>query len=170
MNNIYQIHIDTPPPGAEDRETWQAMVRELTGADGETPTHFVQASTQDDSHRLTIAVPEDDDDLNRNLARAGHLPEFAEPDTPVLDQDSVIIPTTFQLSQFGAIIDPRSISNNPQRQALMAEALMEALPDLPDPARNFLHWTAIDQDESGVATLSWHDPRTQEPDPQETTR
>lgn len=159
MNNIYQIEIATPPPDADSPETWKEMARRLTGHPQEDPIHFVQSSTQDDSYRLTIAVPEDMETPNQALAQAGHHPRGVEPEAPLLDEDSVIIPTAFQLRHFGVILNPSSVSNHPQRQDLIAEALQAALPDLPEAARNILNWTGIDQDKNGVATLHWHDPQ-----------
>ena len=69
---------------------------------------------------------------------------------------SCVVPGSFQVRHFGVTIDPRSVSDHPQRQGIIADTLVQHIPDLPEEARDFLNWTWTDADEeTGAVTIHW---------------
>ena len=75
-----------------------------------------------------------------------------------MDGDSCIVPGSFQIRHFGVTIDPRTVSNHPKRQSIMANVLAEHVPDLPDVAKDFLNWHYIESDEeTGMIVIFWGD-------------
>ena len=105
---------------------------------------------------MTISVPQRLTDAIRRIADSGLEPVFEEPEMPYVDGDSCVVPGSFQIRHFGAAIDPRAVSNHPQRQSIMAEVLAEHVPDFPDIAKNFLNWNYIETDEeTGLIVISW---------------
>ena len=73
-----------------------------------------------------------------------------------MEGESCVIPGTFQLKHFGVVLDPRSVSNHPQRQQIIAETLAAHVPDLPEKARDFMNWKFIESEqETGVAVVHW---------------
>ena len=103
----------------------------------------------DPSCRITISVP-------RRIEETGLQPVFQEPEAPYVEGNSCVLPGSFQIRRFGTTIDPRSVSAHPQRQTIIADTLVQHIPDLPKEARDFLNWTWIYADEeTGTATIYW---------------
>ena len=92
----------------------------------------------------------------RRIEETGLQPVFREPEAPHVDGNSCVVPGSFQVRHFGVTIDPRSVSDHPQRQGIIADTLVQHIPDLPEEARDFLNWTWIDADEeTGAVTIHW---------------
>ena len=73
-----------------------------------------------------------------------------------MEGNSCVLPGSFQVRHFGVTIDPRSVSDHPQRQGIIADTLVQPIPDLPEEARDFLNWTWTDADEeTGAVTIHW---------------
>ena len=90
----------------------------------------------------------------RRIEETGLQPVFQEPEAPYVEGNSCVLPGSFQVRRFGTTIDPRSVADHPQRQSIIADTLMQHIPDLPEEARAFLNWTWIDADEqTGAATI-----------------
>ena len=160
-SNVYHIHfLDHQMPAGEPDLVRFARdyAAELSGASLDDITCFIQQHTGDPSYRVTISVPQRLTDAIRRIADSGLEPVFEGPERPYVDGDSCIVPGSFQIRHFGATIDPRAVSNHPQRQSIMAEVLTEHVPDLPDIAKNFLNWNYIETDEeTGLIVIFWGD-------------
>ena len=130
-------------------------VTNLVGADSAV-TFFMQPSNLDPSCRITISVPRRMAEAVRRIEETGLQPVFREPEAPHVDGNSCVLPGSFQVRRFGVTIDPRSVSDHPQRQGIIADTLVQHIPDLPEEARDFLSWTRIDADEeTGAVTIHW---------------
>ena len=160
-SNVYHVHfLDHQLPESDDDKIQFARdyAAQLTGATLDDVTCFIQKHAGDPSYRLTISVPKRLADALRRVGESGLEPVFEEPEKPYVDGDSCIVPGTFQLKHFGVTIDPQAVSNHPQRQSIIAQALTEHVPDLPEVAQNFLNWTYVESDEAtGLIRISWAD-------------
>ena len=135
----------------------------LTGASLEDVTCFIQQHTGDPSSRVTISIPQRLTEAVRRMEESGLQPVFEEPEKPYVDGDSCIVPGSFQIRHFGVTIDPRSVSNHPQRQSIIAEVLSQHVPELPETAKNFLNWNYIESDEeTGLIVIYWGDDADEE--------
>ena len=134
-SNVYHVHfLDHQLP--EDDQDKAQFAREyavkLTGASLDDITCFMQKHAGDPSYRLTISVPQRLADALRRVGESGLEPVFEEPEKPYVDGDSCIVPGSFQIRHFGVTIDPRAVSNHPERQSAMAR-IGRALPAVPTP-------------------------------------
>ncbi len=165
-SNVYHVHFtdhQLPESGEEKARFAREYSENLTGETAGEISVFIQQSAHDPTHRVTISVPQRLEEAVRRIEASGLSPAFTEPEAPRVDGDSCIIPGSFQIRHFGTILDPRSISNHPQRQSIIAETLAENVPDFPEHARDFLNWETLDSDdETGTAVLYWK-PEPEEP-------
>jgi len=107
---------------------------------------------------VTISVPQRLADSLKRVGESGLKPVFEEPEHPYVDGDCCIVPGSFQVKHFGVNIDPRAVSNHPERQSIMAAVLAEHVPDLPEVAKDFLNWRYIEADEeTGLIVIFWGD-------------
>ena len=108
----------------------------------------MQPSNLDPSCRITISVPRRMAEAVRRIEETGLQPVFQEPEAPYVEGNSCVLPGSFQIRRFGTTIDPRSVSDHPQRH------------------RDFRNWTWIDADEeTGAATIHWGGNEGLEDDP-----
>ena len=160
-SNVYHVHfLDHQLPESEEDKVQFARdyAVDLTGASLDDITCFIQKHTGDPSYRVTISVPQRLADALTRVGESGLEPVFEEPEHPYVDGDSCIVPGSFQIRHFGVNIDPRAVSNHPERQSTMATVLAEHVPDLPDVAKNFLNWRYIEADEeTGLIVIFWGD-------------
>ena len=160
-SSVYHVHFlghQLPEQDDELRAFFEKYLEDMAGPDRDGVAHVVQKSNFDDSCRLTVSVPHRLEDIIRRIDQSGLEPVFEEPETPYLEGESCVIPGTFQLQKFGTVLDPRSVSDHPQRQQIIAETLAEHVPDFPEEARDFLNWKFIETDqETGVAIVHWGD-------------
>jgi hypothetical protein len=158
VSNVYQIHfLDTQLPEGDSEKARFARkyVTNLVGAESAV-TFFMQPSNLDPSCRITISVPRRMAEAVRRIEETGLQPVFREPEAPHVDGNSCVLPGSFQVRRFGVTIAPRSVSDHPQRQGIIADTLVQHIPDLPEEARDFLSWTRIDADEeTGAVTIHW---------------
>ena len=158
-SNVYHVHfLDHQLPAGEFDlvEFARDYAVELTGASIDDITCFIQRHTGDPSYRVTISVPQRLADAVRRVEDSGLRPVFEEPEKPYVDGDSCIIPGSFQIKHFGVTIDPRTVSNHPERQSIMAQVLSDHVPGLPDAAKDFLNWNYIEADEeTGLIVIFW---------------
>ena len=92
----------------------------------------------------------------RRIRESGLEPEFTEPERPYVAGNSCVIPGSFQIRHFGVTLNPRAISDHPQRQSIIAETLAEYVPDFPEVAKDFLNWNYVEADEdTGLAVIYW---------------
>lgn len=163
-SNVYHVHFldHQLPEGDQDKMQFaREYAADLTGASLDDITCFLQKHTGDPSYRLTISVPQRLTDALRRVSESGLEPVFEEPEKPCVDGDSCIVPGSFQIRHFGVAIDPRAVSNHPERQSVMARVLAEQVPDLPDVAKDFLNWHYIEADEeTGLIAIFWSDGET----------
>lgn len=160
-SNVYHVHfLDHQLPESEEDKVQFARdyAVELTGASLNDITCFIQKHTGDPSYRVTVSVPQRLADSLTRVGEFGIEPVFEEPEHPYVDGDSCIVPGSFQIRHFGANIDPRAVSNHPERQSIMAAVLAEHVPDLPEVAKDFLNWRYIEADgETGLIVIFWGD-------------
>ena len=160
-SNVYHVHFldhQLPEDDQDKAQFAREYAVELTGASLDDITCFMQKHAGDPSYRLTISVPQRLADAIRRVGESGLEPVFEEPEMPYVDGDSCIVPGSFQIRHFGVTIDPRAVSNHPERQSAMARVLVEHVPDLPDVARDFLNWHYIEADEAtGLIAIFWSD-------------
>ena len=160
-SNVYHVHFldHQLPEGDQDKAQFaREYAVELTGAGLDDITCFIQKHTGDPSYRLTISVPQRLADALERVRESGLEPVFEEPEKPYVDGNSCIVPGSFQIRHFGLTIDPRAVSNHPERQSTMARVLVEHVPDLPDVASDFLNWRYIEADEeTGSIAIFWSD-------------
>ena len=160
-SNVYHIHFldhQLPESDADKAQFARDYAANLTGASLDDVTCFIQKHAGDPSYRLTISVPKRLADALRRVGESGLEPVYEEPERPYVDGDSCIVPGSFQLKHFGVNIDPRAVSNHPERQSIMAQVLTEHVPDLPAVAKDFLNWQYIEADEeTGQIAIFWND-------------
>ena len=159
-SNVYHVHfMDTQLPQDDSQKARFAReyVERLTGMEPpEDITFFIQPNNHDPSCRITISVPQRMTEAVRRIEDTGLQPVFQEPEAAHVEGNSCVLPGSFQVLHFGTTIDPRSVSDNPQRQGIIADTLVQHLPDLPREARDFLNWTWMDADgETGTLTIYW---------------
>ncbi len=158
-SNVYHVHfLGHQLPESEDqlRAFFDKYVEDLAGPERDEITQVVQKSNVEDSYRLTVAVPQRLQEVVERIARSGLEPEFEEPEKPHVEGNSCIVPGTFQLRKFGVTLHPRSISNNPERQQMIAQVLADSVPDFPEEGKDFLNWNYIESDEeTGIAVIHW---------------
>ena len=160
MNNIvYRQHLSnsTLPENPEDKATTARELAEAITGSTQGFMQYLQPHNQEDTCRLTIIVPQDDQEMNQRIQLKGITPLFEEPQGPrLVDHDSCVIPNSFQITNFGVNIDPATVANHPDRLSAIAAALLDTNMTLPEEAWNILNWTHIDADEeTGIVTISW---------------
>ncbi len=167
-SNVYHVHfLDHQLPESEEDKVQFARdyTVELTGASLNDITCFIQKHTGDPSYRVTISVPQRLADSLTRVGEFGLEPVFEEPEHPYVDGDCCIVPGSFQIRHFGVNIDPRAVSNHPERQSIMAAVLAEYVPDLPEVAKDFLNWRYIEADEeTGLIVIFWGDDGEYDPE------
>ena len=160
-SNVYHVHFldhQLPEQDGDKAQFARDYAVELTGASLDDITCFIQKHTGDPSYRVTISVPQRLTDALKRVGQSGLEPVFEEPENPYVDGDSCIVPGSFQIRHFGGAVDPRTASNHPERQGIMAQVLTEHVPDLPDVAKDFLNWRCIESDEeTGLIVIFWGD-------------
>ena len=155
VSNVYHVHfLDTQLPKARFAREY---VANLVGAESAGDVAFLmQPSNLDPSCRITISAPRRMAEAVRRIEETGLQPVFQEPEAPYVEGNSCVLPGSFQVRNFGVTIDPRSVSDHPQRQRIIADTLVQHIPGLPEEARDFLNWTWIASDEeTGTATIHW---------------
>ena len=165
-SNVYHIHFldyQLPADDGDKVKFARDYAASLTGASLEDVICFIQQHTGDPSSRVTISIPQRLTEAVRRMEESGLQPVFEEPEKPYIDGDSCVVPGSFQIRHFGVTIDPRSVSNHPQRQSIMSEVLSQHVPELPETAKNFLNWNYIESDEeTGLIVIYWGDDSDEE--------
>ena len=120
----------------------------------------MQPHNHEPTCRLTISVPERLTQVHGALRAAGAVPAFDEPEEPYWEDNSLVLPGSFQVLRFGRWLDPRSAENNPARMQIIAEEAAKATGDLPEVAKVILNWTEMYADEvNGTFTVEWETPQ-----------
>ena len=135
VSNVHQVHfLDTQLPEGDSEKARFAReyVANLVGAEsaGEV-TFFMQPSNLDPSCRITISVPRRMAEAVRSIEEIGLQPVFRELEAPHVDGNSCVAPGSFQVRYFGMTIDPRSVSDHPQRQGSIADTWFSTSPTCP---------------------------------------
>lgn len=151
---------DALPGDNEAIMDWaEAETNRLTGGAVGRVVHFIQQSNHAPEYRLTISVPDSATDALAALRANGAEPQFEEPEKPYAEGNEIILPGSFQITNFGGWLHPRSVEENPERIVLLCSAINQALPDLPVEARDWTNWSAMDHDEDdGTFTIAWGEP------------
>ena len=143
----------------ESDEGKAAFAREntakLTGGAEDEVIFFMQPHNHEPTCRLTSGVPERLPRALGALRAVGAVPAFWGPEGPYQEDNTLVLPGSFQVLKFGRWLDPRSVENNPARMQIIAEEAAKAVPDLPDEVKDILNWTVIYADEeNGTAGRS----------------
>ena len=119
----------------------------------------MQPHNHEPTCRPTISVPERLNRVHRALRAAGAVPAFQEPEGPYWEDNTLVLPGSFQVLRFGRWLDPRSIENNPTRMEIIAEEAAKAVPALPEEVKDVLNWTVMYADEeNGTFVVEWESP------------
>ena len=148
------------PPDKDGIIDWaEAETDRLTGGRAGQVVHFIQQSNHAPEYRLTISVPESATEALAALRYHGAKPRFEEPEKPYAEGNEIILPGSFQVVNFGHWLDARSVQNNPERLLLLCSAVNEAIPDLPQEARDWMNWSRMDHNEvNGTFSIMWGEP------------
>ncbi len=140
-NSVYRFHFlnELLPDSDEDKAAFaKENTAKLTGgAEGEV-IFYMQPHNHEPTCRLTISVPERLTRVHGTLRAAGAVPAFQEPEAPYWEDNTLVLPGSFQVLRLGRWLDPRSVENNPGRMQIIAEEAAEATGDLPEEARDIL--------------------------------
>ena len=157
-NSVYHFHFpnETLPNSKEDRAAFaKENTAKLTGGAENEVVFYIQPHIHQPTCRLTISVPETLTQAHEALRAAGAAPAFQEPENPYWDDNTLVLPGSFQVLKFGGWLDPRSVENNPTRMINVAEEAGRAIGNLPMEARDILNWGEMDADEvNGTFTVT----------------
>ncbi len=119
----------------------------------------MQPHNHEPTCRLTVSVPERLTQVHGALRAAGAVPALEEPEAPYWEDNTLVLPGSFQVLRFGRWLDPRSVENNPVRMRIIAEEVAMATGDLPEEAKDILNWREMHSDDvNGTFTVEWETP------------
>ena len=167
-NRVYHIHYEAgrlPDEDAEKAKFGRDTAQQITGLPKKSFTALMQGNPSTGACRLTIAVDAADAESCRKLEQHGAQLSHTEPATAFINGDSCVMPSTFQLLRLGTLLEPQSLSNNPERQMRLANILAITVKGFPENARDFMTWQEIESDEqTGTVVLRWTSPKRPGPD------
>ena len=119
----------------------------------------MQPHNHEPTCRLTISVPERVIGVQGAFRAAGAVPAFQEPEGPYWEDNTLILPGSFQVLNFGRWLNPRSVESNPARMSIIVEEAAKVIPDLPEEVKDIHNWTAMYADEeNGTFVVEWEAP------------
>lgn len=161
-NTVYHFHFlnQLLPESGEDKAIFaRENTAKLTGGAESEVIFYMQPHTHEPTCRLTISVPERLTRVHGALRAAGAVPAFEEPEAPYWEDNTLVLPGSFQVLNFGRWLDPRSVENNPERMQIIADEAAKATGNLPEEAKDILNWREMYADEAnGTFTVEWETP------------
>ena len=104
-NSVYRFHFlnELLPDSDEDKAAFaKENTAKLTGgAEGEV-IFYMQPHNHEPTCRLTISVPERLTRVHGTLRAAGAVPAFQEPEAPYWEDNTLVLPGSFQVLRLGS--------------------------------------------------------------------
>lgn len=159
-SDVYHIYLDTSdlPSDPSDYPAFaRSKVRALTGPNADGIDFSLEQAPDDETLHIVLTVPQRLTDVTRDLTAAGLAPLHTEPEYPMANDNSCIIPRSFQVRCFGAPIEPLALNDNPSALHAVSNALLDRHSDhLPPEALDPHHWVTTESDpETQVLTIYW---------------